>query len=452
MGLTQNVAAWAASTRYEDLPAEIVGLAKNGILDTVGVTLAGVDQPAARIARQVVEEDGARPAAGLIGHQLRTSPESAAFLNGTAGHALDYDDVSMAMQGHPSVVVLPAVLATAELAGGTGQDVILGYAVGVEVMSKLGEAMGQGHYELGWHATCTLGTVAAAAAAGRMLGLDSAQMANALAIAVSEAGALQENFGTMVKPFHAGHGARSGVHAARLARAGFVGNPAIMEAPRGYFARYSTGDGDPNAMDRLGQPWGLQAPGLNVKKYPCCFCTHRAADAILDMNIAPDQLEQVVVHAPKGDFGPLIHTRPSTGLQGKFSMEYVVAAALLDKRLVLDTFEDRQVRRPEAQQLLLKIQRAPLVGVPGAEHPNSAYVEVEARLKDGSRRIAKVEAARGGPDSPLSDGEMDAKFLDCASRVLDAGQAREVIGLLRDLDGVPRAADIAKATLAKVAV
>ncbi|HEU0166137.1 MAG TPA: MmgE/PrpD family protein [Chloroflexota bacterium] len=450
MGITQNVAAWAATARYDDLPAEVVGLAKNGILDTVGVTLAGVEEQAARITRQIIEEDGARPIAGLVGHQLRTSPESAAFLNGTAGHALDYDDVSMAMQGHPSVVVLPAVLAAAEQAGGSGRDAILGYAVGVEVMSKLGEAMGQGHYELGWHATCTLGTIAAAAAAGRVLGLDAGQMANALAIAVSEAGALQENFGTMVKPFHAGHGARSGVHAARLARAGFVGNPAIMEAPRGYFARYSTGDGHQEAMNRLGQPWGLQAPGLNVKKYPCCFCTHRAADAILDMNIDADQLEQVVVHAPKGDFGPLIHTRPTTGLQGKFSMEYVVAAALLDRRLVLNTFEDRRVQRPEAQRLLQKVQRAPLVGVAGADHPNSAYVEVEARLKDGSKRIAKVEAARGGPDSPLTEAELDAKFLDCASRVLDTGQARELIAILRNLDNVPRAADVVQASLAKV--
>src|SRR5579884_3950380 len=165
MGITQNVAAWAASARYDDLPASVVRLAKNAILDTVGVTLAGVEEPAARIARQIVEEDGARPVAGLIGRPLRTSPESAAFLNGTAGHALDYDDVSMAMQGHPSVVVLPAVLAAAEQAGGSGRDVILGYAVGVEVMSRLGEAMGQAHYAAGWHATSTLGSVAAAAAA-----------------------------------------------------------------------------------------------------------------------------------------------------------------------------------------------------------------------------------------------------------------------------------------------
>lgn len=444
MGATRDIADWVAGASLDRMPAEVVERARAGVIDTIGVILAGVHEPVTRIAAGLVADDGGTPAAAQLGTTLRTTAEAAALLNGISGHALDYDDVSASLTGHPSVVVVPAALAAAELAEASGAGFLQAYVVGVEVMAKLGLAIGPAHYRAGWHATSTLGTLGAAAAAGRVLGLDAERLAHALAIAVSEASGSRRNFGTMTKPFHAGHAARCGVAAARLAARGMTGDPTAIEAPLGLFALLSYGEGRPVAIGpALGRPYDLAAAGLSVKKYPCCFATHRAADAVLDLRtrhgiLAPAQVEAVTVTVPVGGVSPLIHDRPTNGLEAKFSMQYVLAAALLDGRIGLDAFRDEAVHRPEAQALLAHITVHEDAGIPvGANPIEEGHVDVEVRLRGGAVVTRRVTHPRGSPADPLRPEDLAAKFRGCAAAVLDRDQAEAAFQRLLEVDREP---------------
>jgi 2-methylcitrate dehydratase PrpD len=442
-GATGEVAAWVAGASLDAMPAEVVERARAGVIDTVGVILAGVDEPVTRIAAGLVAEDGGAPVAAQLGTALRTTAESAALLNGVSGHALDYDDVSVSLTGHPSVVVLPAALAAAELAGATGTALLEAYVAGVEVTAKLGIAIGPAHYRAGWHATSTLGTLGAAVAAGRVLGLDAGRLAHALAIAVSMASGSRQNFGTMTKPFHAGHAARCGLAAARLAGAGMTADTTAVEAPLGLFALLSFGEGRPDAVGpSLGRPYDLAAAGLSVKKYPCCFATHRAADAVLDLRaehgIDPGQVDAVAVTVPVGGVSPLIHDRPRTGLEGKFSMQYVLAAALLDGRVGLDAFRDEAVERPAAQELLRRVtvHEDPAIET-GANPIEEGHVTVDLRLRGGGSLTRQVIHPRGSPAEPLRPEDLAAKFLDCAVPVLGRERAEQALARLQAVEREP---------------
>ncbi|HYW25110.1 MAG TPA: MmgE/PrpD family protein [Terriglobales bacterium] len=444
MGATREIAAWVAGASLQAMPAEVVERARAGVIDTIGVILAGTVEPVTRIAAGLVAEEGGAPVAAQLGTTLRTTPESAALLNGISGHALDYDDVSASLTGHPSVVVVPAALAMAELTGSDGAAFLQGYVVGVEVMAKMGLAIGPAHYRAGWHATSTLGTVGAAAAASRVLGLDAVRTAHALAIAVSESSGSRRNFGTMTKPYHAGHAARCGVAAARLASRGMTGDLTAIEAPLGLFALLSYGEGRPEAIaPALGRPYDLASAGLSVKKYPCCFATHRAADAVLDLRAEhgltdPDQVEAVRVTVAPGGVAPLIHDRPATGLEAKFSMQYVLAAALLDGRVGLDAFEDAAVRRPAAQALLprVTVHEDPTIAA-GANPIEEGHVDVEVRLRAGATLTRRVVHPRGSPRDPLRPADLAAKFLDCADAALEPEEAEAALTRLLAVEREP---------------
>jgi 2-methylcitrate dehydratase PrpD len=457
MGATIDIATWVAGASLEAMPVEVLERARAGVIDTVGVILAGVHEPVARIAAEIVAEDGGAPVATRLGTGLMTAPESAALLNGIAGHALDYDDVSVTLTGHPSVVVLPAALAAAELAGASGAGLLEAYVAGVEVVARLGSAIGPAHYRAGWHATSTLGTLGAAMAAGRVMGLDAGRLANALAIAVSEASGSRRNFGTMTKPFHAGHAARCGLAAARLAARGMTGDPTAVEAPLGLFALLSFGEGRPEAVaGSLGRPYDLAAVGLSVKKYPCCFAIHRAADAVLDLRaehgLRAERVDAVTVTVPVGAVSPLIHDRPTDGLQGKFSMQYVLAAALLDGRVGLDTFADEAVRRPPAQALLPLVTVREDPGIPAGANPiEDGYVDVEVRLRDGASLTRRVAHPRGSAADPLRPDELARKFRDCAATVLDPDQVELALARLLALEHEPDVRSVV-ATLTPAAV
>jgi 2-methylcitrate dehydratase PrpD len=444
MGTTTDLAEWVAGTSLQAMPALVTERGLAAIVDTVGVTLAGVGEPVSRIAAELADADGGRPIAARLGTGLRTTPEAAAFVNGIAGHALDYDDVSASQTGHPSVVVLPAALAAAELAGAGGAQLLEAFLLGLEVTVKLGPAIGPEHYRRGWHATSTLGTLGAALAAGKLLGLDPGRLTNAVAIAASMASGSRRNFGTMTKPFHAGHAARCGVHAARLAGAGMTADSTVMEAPFGFFALYSFGAGrSEDLAASLGRPWDLEEVGLSVKKYPCCFAIHRAADGLLDLrkehSLRGDQVEAVEVVVPVGAVSPLIHDRPQTGLEGKFSMQYGLAAALLDGRLGLDSFDDGAVRRREAQALLprITVREDPTIATDGANPIESGHIEVAVRLQTGPVLRRRVETPRGGAALPLTREELADKFRDCAAPLLGLDATEAALGRLWALPSEP---------------
>src|SRR5215831_18257368 len=252
MRATTHLAEFVTKSRWEDCPAQAVEAARRAILDCLGVMLAGSVEPAARIVADVARAEGGSPLATVVGTPLRTGAVWAALFNGTAAHALDFDDTNFAMLGHPSAPVLTAALAAGELCTATGAEVMHAFLLGFEVETTMGEVVNPGHYARGWHSTCTLGTLGAAAAAARLLGLDTPATASALAVAASQASGLKENFGTMTKPFHAGHAARSGVLAALLAREGWTASEHALEGPQGFFNVMSEGPVRPEVVDTLG--------------------------------------------------------------------------------------------------------------------------------------------------------------------------------------------------------
>jgi 2-methylcitrate dehydratase PrpD len=427
----ERLAAYAAAETFSALPEATVGAARRAILDTLGVTLAGAQEATAARARALITHRGPSDEATIIGTPRRGAVEDAALANGTAAHALDYDDLNTSLAGHPSAPVLSAALALAERERATGSALLTAFVVGVEVEAKLGRALNPAHYEVGWHATSTLGVFGAAAGAAKLLDLPPERTVHALAIAASLASGIKANFGTDGKPLHVGHAARCGVEAAWLAAAGFTGNPRALEHPDGFGSTH--GGGAKPAWDlataSLGAPHDLVDPGVGVKRFPACASTHQALDAILDLiaedGIAPAAVGSVecAVHylAPH----QLIYERAQTGLEGKFSMPYCVAVALLDRTVGLAQFADERVRRPDVQALMPKVRMV--------VHPEQTtrdclprrFSEVTVTLTDGRRLQRRVQHARGQPQNPLTDGELEAKFRDCAARALDADRGPE---------------------------
>ena len=280
-------------------------------------------------------------------------------------------------------------------------------------------------------------------AAGKVMGLRQQQLGHALAIAVSEAAGSRQNFGTMVKPFHAGHAASCGVRAARLASLGMTGAAEALDGPLGFFALLSFGQAQPDSVaEALGRPWDILAVGLSVKKYPCCFATHRAADGVLDLRfengIGAGEVSSVRVTVPVGLMAPLIHRRPRTGLQAKFSLEYVVAAGLVDGAVTLASFTDRMVQRPEITELCERVEITEDGSIETQSNPiEDGHVDVELTLRDGRRLRRTVREPRGGPGQPLTAEQLASKFNDCAAGILDEEQATSALSRLRRLEAEP---------------
>lgn len=449
---TERVAEWATRVGPETMPAALPEVFRRAVLDTVACMIAGTREAPGVLLRDWVREEGGAPEARVVGEAARVPAPAAAWANGTLGHALDFDDVNGAVHGHPSTVVVPAVLAVAERADRDGASALAGYVAGVEVMAALGRALGHPHYERGWHATATLGTVGAAVAAARVLGLTPEAMRRAIGIAVSEAGGVRRNFGTMTKPLHAGLAARNGVVAALLAARGYEAAPDALEAPAGFFAAFA-GDMPPaeaeaaakRALEDLGQSWALTDPGLDVKRYPCCYATHRALDAMLDLvaeaHPDPDAVEAVRVRVPPGGLVPLIYRYATTGLQGKFSMAYVMAAALVDGYVGLATFTDQAVARESVQRLQRRVTAEEDAGLGhhgyGQSPTRAGAVVVEVALADGRRLERTVTAPRGSAVRPLSWEELTAKLADAVQWSGLGLDAAAVAAAVRELDRAP---------------
>jgi 2-methylcitrate dehydratase PrpD len=321
--------------------------------------------------------------------------------------------------------------------------VLLAYTLGFEVETKIGLGVNPRHYDLGWHATSTLGTLGAAAACAKLLRLDVEKTRMALGIAASTAAGLRQNFGTMTKPLHPGQAAMNGVTAAQLAQLGWTADANILEAPYGFCQLYA----GPNQynLDRivkgLGNPFELLATGVAIKQYPCCAFTHRALDAMLALvqqhTLNADDVVAVECRVGRPTMEVLIHTHPQTGLEGKFSMQYCLAAALLDKRIGLLSFSDEKVRRPAAQQLFERVAmrlhpEAQRHGTSGEELP----VTVAVAFKDGRSLSAQIEHPKGHPANPLSAVALQDKFEDCAYGVLERSDIRQVIELVQGLEQV----------------
>ncbi len=431
------------STHLDDIPADVQHLGKRAILDTVGVSLAAAkDEAVAILAETLAGREGSSTAT-VIGRSRRTDALSAALVNGVLAHALDFDDVNDSCMGHPSAPLVPAVLALGEELGASGAQVLESFLIGFELECKLGLAIGNAHYAKGWHATATTGTMAAAAACAKLLGLDRERIGMALGIAASSSAGMRINFGTMTKPFHVGQAARGGLMAALLASNGFTASADILDHPIDYTRVFADkGEADASRIvGTLGNPWDIASPGLVVKKYPCCNSTHRTIDATLSLvsehSPSPSEIDSVVISMPPGEDIPLIYSRATTGLEGKFSMQYCIASAILDGRVDLNTFDQASVDRQEVQRLtaLVKLEQDdtqdPVVVNAGG------HVDVTINMSAGSSVTTRIEQARGTPEHPLTDQELNQKFTSCAGRTLDPAQVAQALAQVYALQDLP---------------
>ena len=430
-------------TQLDDIPADVQHLGKRAILDTVGVSLAAAKDEAVAILAETLAGREGNSAATVIGRSHRTDSLSASLINGVLAHALDFDDVNDSCMGHPSAPLVPAILALGEEIGASGAQVLEAFLIGFELECKLGLAIGNAHYAKGWHATATTGTMAAAAACAKLLGLDREQIGMALGIAASSSAGMRINFGTMTKPFHVGQAARGGLMAALLASNGFTATADILDHPIDYTRVFADkGEADASRIvGTLGIPWDIASPGLVVKKYPCCNSTHRTIDATLSLvsehSPSPSEIESVVISMPPGEDIPLIYSRASTGLEGKFSMQYCIASAILDGRVDLNTFDQTSVDRPEVQRLtgLVKLEyddtQDPVVVNAGG------HVDVTINMSAGSSVTTRIEQAGGTPEYPLSDEELNQKFSSCASRTLNSSQVDQALSQVYSLQDLP---------------
>ncbi len=440
MRATSAIAEFIAKSRWEDCPAGAVDAARRAILDCLGVMLAGSVEPAARIVTDIARSEGGAPLATVVGTPLRTGAVWAALANGTAAHALDFDDTNFAMMGHPTAPVLSAALAAGELALADGRALVHAFLLGFEVETTLAEVLNPAHYEKGFHATGTLGTMGAAAAAARLLGLDATQTRTALAIAASQASGLKENFGTMTKPFHAGHAARSGVLSGLLAREGFTASEQALEGPQGYFAVLGAGKREERALETLGAPWKILKTGVAVKPYPSCACTHSIIDSALELRrihaIAPEQVEHVTVGVGASVPRILIHSNPRSGLEAKFSGEFSAAAALCEGRVGIATFRDDKTDDPAITGLMKRVRVVVDPAIPG-DLERHMWTRMTVRLRDGREWAIAPRAVPGHPGLPLSMDQLREKFADCARIVLSEDRAESVREMVEGLDGCP---------------
>src|SRR5256712_3328051 len=413
MSAAARLAEFVVKTSLEACPSEAVGRVRRAALDTLGVMLAGATEPVARIVRRVVRAEGAITLATVVGTTLKTSPGWAALANGAAGHAHDFDDTNFALLGHPSGPLLSTALAAAEAEMADGRALVLGYVVGFAVDVALGTALNPAHYTRGWHTASSIGTLGCTAAAARIMGLDVVQTRNALAIAASHASGLKENFGSMPKPYHAGHAARNGILAAQLAREGLTASESALEGKQGYVAAFGGARRLEPALDGLGRVWQLLASGIAVKPYPSCALTHSAIDSLLELRAAhglgPRHGTAVEVAVNRVVPDVLAHTRPTTALERKFSIQFCAAAALAEGRVDLRSFEDGEVRNHAVRDLMERITVIVDPALPD-ELARHAWSRVTVRVRDGRTLTAGPRGARGHPDTPLDPDALRAKF------------------------------------------
>jgi 2-methylcitrate dehydratase PrpD len=445
--LTASVAAFIAATKYPDIPKDVVQLGKKSILDGLGLALAGSVAKSGDLVRRHLQGLGCSGgAASILGSPLRVPARFAAFANGTAIHADDYDDTQLAVAKdrvyglltHPTAPVLPAVLAVAECDRRSGRDLLQAYHVGVEVECKIAEAIYPRHYQHGFHSTATCGTFGAAAALANLCGLPAEMARTALGIAGSQSAGLRENFGTMMKPFHAGRASESGVVALELSRLGFTATPCILEAPRGFFRAAGGGYDEAAIRQKLGNPWTFADPGVSIKPHPSGSLTHPGMTLLLSLikqyDIRPDQIERVRVGTNQNMPNALIHHQPTTELQAKFSMEFCMAILLLTRRAGLPEFTDEVVNRPDVQAMIRKVDFGVHPEAEAAGYDKMTTI-IDIALKGGRTVSGRADFGKGSPANPMSYEEVADKFRECASfSRWPSEKAEQVIGRVRRLE------------------
>src|ERR1700733_5730951 len=453
MTIARALADRIADVAFDALPVAASHWAKVAILDTVGCTLAGAGEPCARIVDRVTTAGAPMGQCLVFGTDHRVSALDAALINGTAAHALDFDDCSNTLGGHPSAPILPALFALAETRIVDGRAFVAAYVAGWETETSIARGINFHHYEKGWHPTATIGVFGSTAACCHLLRLAPDVTATALGLAATFASGLKANFGTMTKPLHVGHASRNGLLAALLASEGFTANAGAIEHKQGFLYVFNgAGNFDADAILRdWGRPWDIVQPGVAIKQYPCCGSTHPAVDAMLSLvrehGLTPGMVERVDSWTHPRRLAHTDRPDPQSELDAKFSVQYCLARALLDRRVSLEHFEGDSFRDPAIRALLPRIHAAPHpeMSMASTEHFGA---EVKAALTDGRVLTAKVARPLGrGPENPLPIELLEAKFLNCAARALPMVAAERLLATLCDLDGVSDVRSVTDAML-----
>ncbi|MBI3091221.1 MAG: MmgE/PrpD family protein [Candidatus Tectomicrobia bacterium] len=447
--VTGEIIDFVCSSNRSALDGAVLEAARRSWIDCLAAAFAGLATPAAAQARGFARACGGSEEATVLGATRRAPVVHAALANGVIAHAVDYDDTSWTLFGHPTAVVLPVVLALAERCEATGMQALAAYAIGVEVSCKLGRLLCPPHYEHGWHATSTLGVFGATCAAARLLELTPAQLGHALGLAAAQSGGLARNFGSMAKPFQVGQAARNAVTAALLAEAGMSGGADILDGPGGYLEVYAgrpqggSGGGagvvrEPRLGEVLGAPFDLVAPGFALKMYPTCAFTHCAIDAALALRrrhrLAAAEVAEVACLVNPLAPAILIHHAPRTALEGKFSMEFCLAAALCFGEVGPAQVTDEVVRSAAVRDLMRRITMLPSEELAGEEAARLSPAQVTITLRSGHVHSRRVLAPYGSAANPASAADLEQKFRQCASLHLAPQDADRCLSLLRGLE------------------
>jgi 2-methylcitrate dehydratase PrpD len=432
--LSEIIATYVTDFDLAKTPPEVVELARVGFLDTVGVMLAGSQEQVAAIALDMVREEASAPAATIVGHDLRASPQLAALANGVAAHAMDYD-FSYA-SGQAVSAVIPALLPLAESRGATPSEVISAFVISAEVAARLVRASPKISALGGWHATGMVGAIAAAVASARLMKLPASRIPDAVGISVSLASGVSANFGTMTKPLHSGNAARSGVMAAQLAARGFTASAIALEGPSGYYATFSRGlETSMAPFEDLGKVHNFVDPGYRLKRYPCGGLAHAAIDATLALR---DQLVGRVADIAKIEVGVTRHAfqeigsaYPNSIESAKFSMPYIGAWTVLHGAPAIATFTQKSIDEAAVKALAPKISHH--VDAQFADELAEAPGRVVVTMTNGETLEKMVWYASGSPKNPMTPAQIEAKFFDCAKQAMKEDQAKQLFDWLVDL-------------------
>lgn len=418
-----DLAEFVADLQYGDLSKNTVQTVERAYVDTVGVILAGMVEGAGERTGRFVQQDVHRDEekSGIVSPDATVSEPEAGLAIATAGHGLDYDDLSWGMDGHPSVTLVPPIFVLASRLDVDGQDAITAYAAGFETECTLAEPISPEHYERGWHATATFGTFGAAAAAASLLNLDDERTLHALNIAASMPGGLKRNFGSMTKPLHAGLAVRSGLTAALLADEGLTADRTAISGRRGFWDLYADG---PDEGFTVGDGWHLESAGIHTKAYPCCYFLHTSIAATQalkrEYDFSPRDVSAVEVTASHGTADALRHADPSTGLEAKFSMEYTIASTLVHDEVGLSVFETEALDVPDVQRLRRHVSLTTDSALAYDSHEATVRIETDEGTYSEHRNNPP-----GTHDDPLSEDELQEKFFTCAQRAVSREAASE---------------------------
>jgi 2-methylcitrate dehydratase PrpD len=441
MDVTAKLAKFVSSLSYKSIPPKAMETVKIAVRDCLGVALAGSREEDAKICAEIARQENAKEETSVIGQRFKTSALNAALANGTAAHALDFDH-SFTLMGQPTAPIIPAIFALGESLGASGRGMIEAYVAGYEVTAKLVHSLRDSTHD-GWHAPSTLGSFGAAAGCGKLLGLSAAQIEMALGITASMAGGVVANFGTMTKPLHVGLGARNGVLAAKLARGGYTANAKAIESGFGFYqVLHQDAPIDEQPIEEIGRSFSLLSDGLRIKPYPCGGLTHQVLDAVLEFRakhgLSPEMIEAVEVDVVKHTFDRIVFRVPQTGIQGKFCMPYLVSRAISDGRIGLDIFTDEAVRDLKILKLAERVQMRLDTNLKKID-PAGRPCRVTVRLKNGQSYTCEAQHAKGGPEFPMTEAELEAKFFDCAKEAMPvdrAQQALDDVARLETLDNI----------------